>query len=124
MEPSNSPDNNQQPPTQPDGALPGAVPGTNAADRPQADAPMQKVAEHALTNGELVLFSEMYQSFEKLRTLIAMFLCEKHGYPENEPVGFEFNWKNKTVSVFRPGGQSKLEVTSDAPAPPAPNQTV
>jgi|SRR3990167_10148996 len=82
---------------------------------------MSKVGEHALSNGEVALFGEIYASYEKLRQLIAMYLCDKHGYPEKEPVAFEFNWRNRTVTALRP---SQIEVVKDIPsdAPPTPAQ--
>lgn len=106
---------------------PPAGPAPSAGQQPQqTQGDMEKVGEHPLTNGELALFAEIYQSFEKLRLLTAMFLCEKHGYPESEPVAFEFNWQNRTVAAYRPKdapAKSSIEVTGDAPSAPTPRQT-
>ena len=83
-----------------------------------AQTETEKVAEHQLTNGEIALFAEIHQSFDRLRTLIAMFLCDKHGYPSEDPIGFEFDWKNKKVIARRPKAESKFEVTKDEPSEP------
>lgn len=98
------------------------MPPNNSQDKKQTQPKMEKIGEHALTNGELVLFNRVYTAFEEIRQLIAMLLCEKYGYPEKEPIAFEFNWQNKTVSAYRPK-ESKIETTTNEPSAPTKSKT-
>lgn len=80
---------------------------------------LEKVGEHALSNGEMVLFGEIYQSFERLKVMMAKFMTEKFGYKDDDPIGFEFNWQNHTVTAFRQP-TSNIEVAKDMPSAPTP----
>ena len=134
MEPSSSQDNlpaqnvgtphipsDNQPASPP--APPAQTPGPTPMQQQVAAGNAVKVAEHAMTEMETMLFNQIYASYENLQKVMAGYMCEKHGYPQKEPVAFEFNWQNKTVSAFRPGASSKIEVASDAPSAPAQGQT-
>ena len=83
----------------------------------QDNKPMNKVAEHTLTDGELAVFAEIFAAYKHQRLAITKYICEKHGYPEKDPLAFQFNWQNKTVAVFRP--ESKLEIAKELPNAPA-----
>lgn len=86
---------------------------------------MNKVAEHTLTDGELAVFAEIYAGYERSRLAIAKYMCQKHGYPEEDPVAFQFDWKGKKVMVYRPQ-ETKLETATEmpnAPTPPTPGKT-
>lgn len=89
------------------------------APQPQAQAfppGFQEVGTHPLTDGEIVLMQEIYAAQDRLRTIVAMYLANKFGYPEKEPIAFNFDWPNKRVIAGRP---SNFEVASGTPPSPA-----
>lgn len=83
-------------------------------------AGFNEVGRHPLSDGEIVLFQEIYAAQDRLRTLVAMHLADKFGYPEREPIAFNFDWPNKQVIAARP---SSFEVASGNPPSPAQNPT-
>lgn len=112
-------DNNSNPqasPPSPDNPQPQPPAATPATPQQQQ---LVKVGDFPLTPGELVLFQHIYNSFDQQRQLIAMLMAEKHGFPERDPIAFEFNWQNKTVTAYRP---SSIEVAGGEPPKPAENQ--